>query len=128
MKKIISQIINVIAIAVMGFFAIPKLLGQPESVKGFQQFEDALQINADFFRIFTGIAEISMALLLLYFTISQKVKIGIFTYGFLLITMFTALGLEFFARPKPEMMLVIIAIVLVILSVYQIGYLKNRRL
>lgn len=124
--KIINKIINSISILTMGYFAIPKLLGMPMSVKGFQQFEQTLQINADFFRIFTGLSEISMAILILYFAISQKTRVGIFAYAFLLITMLTALGLEFFARPEPKILLVIIAIVLVIFSVYQLFYLKNK--
>lgn len=124
--KIINKIINSISILTMGYFAIPKLLGMPMSVKGFQQFEQTLQINADFFRIFTGLSEISMAILILYFAISQKTRVGIFAYAFLLITMLTALGLEFFARPEPKILLVIIAILLVIFSVYQLFYLKNK--
>ena len=124
--KIINKIINSISILTMGYFAIPKLLGMPMSVKGFQQFEQTLQINADFFRIFTGLSEISIAILILYFAISQKTRVGIFAYAFLLITMLTALGLEFFARPEPKILLVIIAIVLVIFSVYQLFYLKNK--
>jgi hypothetical protein len=124
--KIINKIINSISILTMGYFAIPKLLGMPMSVKGFQQFEQTLQINADFFRIFTGLSEISMAILILFFAISQKTRVGIFAYAFLLITMLTALGLEFFARPEPKILLVIIAIVLAIFSVYQLFYLKNK--
>ena len=124
--KIINKIINSISILTMGYFAIPKLLGMPMSVKGFQQFEQTLQIYADFFRIFTGLSEISMAILILFFAISQKTRVGIFAYAFLLITMLTALGLEFFARPEPKILLVIIAIVLAIFSVYQLFYLKNK--
>lgn len=126
MKKIISQIINGISIVTMAYFAIPKLLAMPESVAGFRQFESLVPIDADIFRVFTGLSEISMAILLLYFAISDKVKVGIATYLFLLTTMFTALGLEFFARPEPKTLLVVIAIVLVIFSVYQITSLKTR--
>jgi hypothetical protein len=126
MKKIISQTINVVSILVMAFFAIPKLLAKPTSVAGFKQFEKAIHINADFFMIFTGISELSMALLILYFLIKQKIKIGIFAYAFLLVTMISALGLEFFARPEPKMLLVIIAVILALFSVYQILYLKKQ--
>jgi hypothetical protein len=127
MKKIISIIINVISILAMTFFAIPKLLAKPTSVAGFKQFEKSIHLNADFFMIFTGISELSMALLILYFLIKQKTNIGLFAFAFLLITMISALGLEFFARPEPKMLLVIIAIVLVIFSVYQLLYLKNKQ-
>ena len=126
MKKIISQIINIISIVAMGYFAIPKLLAKPMSVAGFQQFENAIHINADFFRVFTGLSEMTMVILILYFAISQKIEVGIFAFLFLLITMLTALGLEFFARPEPKILLVIIAIVLALLSAYQIFYLKKQ--
>jgi prolipoprotein diacylglyceryltransferase len=126
MKNMLSKIINGIAIVAMGYFAIPKLLAMPTSVAGFQQFESTIHLNASFFRIFTGLAEISMVLLILYFSISQKTKVGIFAYVFLLTTMLTALGLEFFARPEPKIPLVIIAIVLVLSSIYQILYLRNK--
>lgn len=126
MRKIITLSINIISILAMAFFAIPKLLGQPTSVAGFKQFEKVIPLDAQFFMIFTGISELSMAILILYFAITQKIKVGIFAYAFLLITMITALGLEFFARPEPKMVLVIIAIVLVIFSVYQLLILKNK--
>lgn len=126
MIKIASRIINIISMVVMVYFAIPKLLAKPMSVAGFQQFENAIQINADFFRVFTGIAEISMVLFILYFSITQKIRVGIFAYAFLLITMISALLLEFFARPEPKMLLVIIAILLALFSVYQLLYLKKQ--
>ena len=126
MIKIASRIINIISMVVMVYFAIPKLLAKPMSVAGFQQFENAIQINADFFRVFTGIAEISMVLFILYFSITQKIRVGIFAYAFLLITMISALILEFFARPEPKMLLVIIAILLALFSVYQLLYLKKQ--
>lgn len=126
MIKIASRIINIISMVAMGYFAIPKLLAKPMSVAGFQQFENATQINADFFRVFTGIAEISMVLFILYFSITQKIRVGIFAYAFLLITMISALLLEFFARPEPKMLLVIIAILLALFSVYQLLYLKKQ--
>ena len=110
----------------MGYFALPKLLAKPMSVAGFQQFEKVSHIPADFFRIFTGLAELSMVVLILLFTFTQKNKLGLFAYVFLLTTMLTALGLEFFARPEPKMLLVKIAVGLSLFSVYQICYLKNK--
>ncbi|MDO6602621.1 hypothetical protein [Arenibacter palladensis] len=126
MKKLISSIINIISMVAMGYFAIPKLLAKPMSVAGFQQFENAIQIDADFFRVFTGIAEISMVLFILYFAITQNIRVGIFANAFLLITMISALLLEFLARPEPKMLLVIIAILLALFSLYQLLYLKKQ--
>ena len=120
MKKIIDQIINIITIAVMTFFAIPKLLAKPQSTAGFNQFEKVIHLDADFFRIFTGISELSLALLVLIFIFNKNETIGKIAYTFLLVTMVTALGLEFFARPEPKTVLVIIAIFLALLSIYKL--------
>ena len=125
MKYIIHQIINGIAILAMAFFAIPKLLGKPQSMAGFKQFENAIGVNAELFMVFTGISELIIATLILAFAVTNNLKIGKLAYGFLLITMITALGMEFFARPEPKIMLVIIAIVLAILSVFKLKSLKN---
>lgn len=127
MKKLISYTISIISSLAMFFFGIPKLLAKPTSVAGFKQFEEAIHINADFFMIFTGISEVGMALLILFFLIKQNTKVGLFAFAFLLLTMISALGLEFFARPEPKMPLVIIAIVLAFFSAYQLKYLKNKQ-
>ncbi|WP_055443091.1 DoxX family protein [Lacinutrix himadriensis] len=125
MKNIKDQIINIIAIGLMTFFAIPKLLGKPQSVAGFNQFEKALYIDADFFRIFTGISEIGLALLILFFAIQKNKTIGKIAYTLLLITMITALSLEFFARPEPKIVLVIIAVILALLAIYKLKNIKQ---
>lgn len=120
-----NQVINFAVIAVMTIFAIPKLLGKPQSIEGFKQFENAIHLNADFFRIFTGISELGMALLFLVFAINKNTTIGKIAFLFLLITMITALGLEFFARPEPKIVLVIIAILLAVVSVYRLKSLNK---
>tara|TARA_R110001632_G_scaffold106329_1_gene215877 strand:+ start:947 stop:1399 length:453 start_codon:yes stop_codon:yes gene_type:complete len=120
MKNIKYQIINVVIIGVMTIFAIPKLLGKPQSVEGFKQFENAINLNAEFFRIFTGISELCLALLFLIFAINKNTTIGKLAFSLLLITMITALLLEFFARPQPKNLLVIIAAILVVLSIYRL--------
>lgn len=125
MKNIKDQIINGIAIVVMIFFAIPKLLGKPQSIAGFKQFENAIHLDADFFRIFTGISELGLALLVLVFAFTKNKTIGKVAFGFLLITMLTALTLEFFARPEPKVILVVIAVILAFLSVYKLKTIKN---
>lgn len=120
MKNIKHQIINVVIIGVMTIFAIPKLVGKSQSVEGFKQFENAINLNADFFRIFTGISELGLALLFLIFAINKNTTIGKLAFFLLLITMITALLLEFFARPQPKNLLVIIAAILVVLSIYRL--------
>tara|TARA_R110002096_G_scaffold186967_2_gene366153 strand:- start:373 stop:771 length:399 start_codon:yes stop_codon:yes gene_type:complete len=125
MKNIINQGINSVILVVMTFFAIPKLLGKPQSIEGFKQFENAIHLDADFFRIFTGVSELGLALLFLIFTINKNTTIGKMAFSFLLITMITALGLEFFARPEPKIILVIIAVILAVVSVYRLKTMKQ---
>ncbi|MCK0147191.1 hypothetical protein MWU78_16150 [Arenibacter sp. F26102] len=76
MKNITDQIINIVAIIIMTFFAIPKLLGKPQSIAGFKQFENAIGLDADFFRIFTGVSELGLAAMLVVFAISTNKIIG----------------------------------------------------
>ncbi len=104
----------------MTIFAIPKLLGKPQSIEGFKQFENAIHLNADFFRIFTGISELVLALFFLIFAINKNISIGKIAFSFLLITMITALVLEFFARPEPKNVLVFIAVILAAVSVHRL--------
>ncbi|MDO6596287.1 DoxX family protein [Oceanihabitans sp. 2_MG-2023] len=125
MKYLTNQIINILVSAVMLFFAVPKLLGKPQSVAGFNQFEDAFGIPSDGFRIFTGIAEFALATLFILFAFNKNKTIGKIAFGFLFITMFTALFLEFFARPEPKMMLVSIAIILIVIAIFRLKKLNN---
>jgi len=125
MKNIKDQIINSITIVVMIFFAIPKLLGKPQSIAGFKQFENAIHLDADFFQIFTGISELGLALLVLVFAFTKNKTMGKVAFRLLLITTLTALTLEFFARPEPKVILVVIAVILAFLSVYKLKTIKN---
>ncbi|UMB60908.1 hypothetical protein MHL31_01605 [Lutibacter sp. A80] len=120
MKKIIHQTINIISVLVLLYFAYPKILGLPQSVAGFVQFESVLGINADFFRLFTGFSELAMALLIVAYMLKNKIIIGKIAYLFLLATMLSALLIEFFVRPQPVLLLVVIAIVLSIFSIYKL--------
>lgn len=124
MKNITNQSINIVIIGIMTFFATPKLLGKPQSVEGFKQFENAIHLNADFFRIFTGISELGLALLFLIFVINKNRALGKIAFSFLLITMITALALEFFARPEPKIILVIIAVILAVISIFRLKTIK----
>ena len=80
--------------------------------------------DAGFFRIFTGISELGLAALLLVFAIGKNRIVGNMAFSMLLMVMLTALGLEFFARPKPVPMLVVIAFVLAFLSIYKLQSIK----
>ncbi|MDE3742030.1 hypothetical protein [Maribacter polysaccharolyticus] len=126
MKISIDRSINVISIVAMTYFAIPKLLGMPQSIAGFEQFEKAIHVDADFFRMVTGISELGLAALLLVFAIGKHRIIGKMAFSMLLMVMLTALGMEFFARPKPVPMLVAIALVLSFFSVYRLQSIKSN--
>ncbi|GGG44752.1 hypothetical protein [Bizionia arctica] len=126
MKKIIHLLINLVSILILLFFAIPKILGQAKSVAGFNQFESLLGIDATFFRLFTGFSELAIIILILIYTFIRKKIAGKLAYLFLFVTMITALGIEFFIRPEPVMLLVIIAIVLSLFSIYQLKYILNH--
>jgi len=125
MKYLKNQIINLVISAIMVFFAIPKLLGKPQSVEGFKQFENAFGIPADLFRVFTGIAELALATLFILFALNKNKTLGKIAFGFLLTTMISALFLEFFARPEPKIALVLIAILLGIVSAFRLKKLNN---
>jgi len=120
MKKIIHQTINIISVLVLLYFAYPKILGLPQSVAGFTQFESVLGINADLFRLFTGFSELAMGFLILVYIFTNKKIVGKIAYLFLLLTMLTALLIEFIVRPQPVILLVVIAIVLSIFSIYKL--------
>ncbi|WP_339750962.1 hypothetical protein [Algoriphagus aquimarinus] len=119
MKKILDYFIAGAAAAIMLFFAIPKLLGKEQSRAGFAEFGAVLSVDADAFRIFTGIAELGIVALLILFMFTKNSLHGRLAFGFLLVTMISAIGLEFYARAEVKPVLVVIAVVLSIFSVYR---------
>jgi hypothetical protein len=121
-----QKITNLIAAALMLFFAVPKLLGVEKSVEGFEQFKSLVPLDPNVFRIFTGVVELSIALLLIIYAIKKTKNLGKLAYFLLLSTMIGGLIMEFFARPKPEMMLVVIAIILSVLSIYKLKILLKK--
>ena len=126
MKKIIHQTINLVSVLVLLYFAIPKILGLPQSVAGFTQFESVLGIKASLFRLFTGFSELVMVILILIYMFTEKKVVGKIAYLFLLVTMLIALFIEFLVRPEPVLFLVIIAIVLSVFSIYKLKSIENN--
>ncbi|WP_179338722.1 DoxX family protein [Winogradskyella ludwigii] len=122
----INKILNLVAAGLMLFFAIPKLIGAEKSRVGFDQFKSLVPLDADVFRIFTGSVELLIAILLIIYTIKNKASLGKIAYFFLLSTMVGGLIMEFFARPEPAMMLVVIAIALSVLSLYKLKILIKK--
>ena len=115
-----NKISDLIAAGLMLFFAIPKLIGVEKSVEGFKQFESLVPLDPDVFRVFTGVVEILIAILLIAYAIKKVASLGRLSYFLLLSTMLGGLTMDFFARPKPDMMLVVIAILLSALSIYKL--------
>jgi hypothetical protein len=110
----------------MLFFSIPKLIGVEKTVQGFEQFKSLVSINPDIFRLFTGSVELIIAILLIAYTVKNTNGLGKLAYFLLLATMIGGLTMEFFARPEPDMMLVVIAIILAVLSIYKLKVLFKK--
>lgn len=125
MKKVVNQIINLLSILLLLFFAVPKIIGLPQSMAGFSQFESVLHINADFFRLFTGFSELVIASLILIYVFTKNKMVGTGAFLFLLATMVSALAIEFFVRPQPVLLLVVIAILLTSTSIYKLNNILN---
>ncbi|WP_159023094.1 DoxX family protein [Formosa sp. L2A11] len=123
---ILNKASNIIAAALMIFFAIPKLLGAEKSIQGFEQFKSLVPLDPNVFRVFTGVVEFIIALLLIFYTIKNTNNLGKLAYFLLLSTMIGGLIMEFFARPEPAMPLVIIAIILSVLSVFKLKSLLKK--
>ena len=121
-----QKALNLIAAGLMLFFSIPKLIGAEESRAGFEQFKSLVPLDPDVFRIITGAIELLIAIILIIFTINSKKSLGKIAYFLLLSTMIGGLIMEFFARPKPEMMLVVIAIVLILISILSLKALVKK--
>ncbi|MBP1841294.1 DoxX family protein [Formosa algae] len=122
----INKASNLVAAGLMLFFAIPKLLGAEKSLQGFKQFATLVPLDPNVFRIFTGIVELIVAILLIIYTVKHTVNLGKLAYFLLLSTMVGGLIMEFFARPEPAMMLVIIAIILATLSIFKLKMLLKK--
>ncbi|MCR1024808.1 DoxX family protein [Cellulophaga baltica] len=127
MNVIKENILNAITIIIMVFFAFPKLTGIPRSIEGFKQFEIALGIPATFFRIFTGISEVALAILLIIAFVYKKQTLEKIAFAFLLITMLSAIVLELLARPEPKLILVAIAVFLAIGAIYKLNKTYNNK-
>ncbi|YCM46560.1 hypothetical protein V2O64_11070 [Verrucomicrobiaceae bacterium 227] len=112
---------SILSIAMLVFFAFPKIMGAPQSVAGFNDFSPALGLPARPFMFFTGYLELGIALFFVAALIVRKWHLpAIFTAHLLLFgTMATGLLIELFARATPVMPLVIIAIIFATLAALQ---------
>ena len=118
----IANTLTVVIILAIGYFALPKLIGLEQSIKGFSNFNQVVGIPNDLARYTTGIIELITAILLvLSLTLKRKAEVA-HIIGYLLLsgTMLGGLLTEYLIRPEPKMMLVYIAIALLIIAVYQL--------
>ncbi len=121
-SKRISTILTVIVAIAIGLFALPKLIGLEQSIKGFSNFKKITGIPNNLARYATGVIELLTTILLIAsITVKKKAEIThIISYLLLSATMLGGLLTEYLIRPEPKMALVIIAIVILSISVYQL--------
>ncbi len=125
-STILEKALNLIAAGLMLFFSIPKLLGVDEAKENFKLMESFVPIDINLFRVFTGVLEVSIALLLVVYTIKNKAALGKLGYLLLFATMTGALVMEFVAKPEPMIVMAIIAIFLSLLSIYKLKTLLKK--
>lgn len=130
--NILYRLFQGVSILAMLFFSIPKLTAQPPAVKGFTQFAEVLPVDPFVFRYITGAVEFSIVVLLVTGVIAEWKKItgnlkhaSALAFFLLLGTMMGALSIEFFVRPTPAYMLVVVALILTIGSVVGIYHKKD---
>lgn len=116
-------------------FAIPKILGQQISVEGFNEMSRSLPVSSDFFRIFTGMTELTIVFLAILFLLlswgkikslsplyKYRSRVSTASNGLLLATMTGAILAEFFARENTKYVLVYIAVGLIIAAIINLYY------
>ena len=118
----LNWVLGILSISMFCYFAIPKLLGLGPSVKGFEQFSPVLGLDPTFFRLLTGSVELGTAVIILGSLVIASRRCILKNLGYLgtVGTMSGGLFVEFFARTKPAMPLVVIAIVFLLIALYQL--------
>ena len=124
--KLFNTISNLVAAGLMLFFSMTKLVGGEEVKANFKLMESLVPIDIDVFRMFTGVVELSIGLLLIMYTIKNKDSIGKLAYGLLVGTMAGALVMEFVAKPEPMIMMAVLALILFALSAYKLKTLFSK--
>ena len=128
-KTIINTLISLANVIFMLKFAIPKLLASEVSVKAFTQFAQVLPVNGSIFMYFTGMLELTIALIFTasLFVGSKKIKAKVTIVGIFLLsgTLLGALATEFFVRPEPIAILVILSSIFLILALVQLTIIRK---
>lgn len=129
--KVTRIIFTLISIVYMLSFALPKLQSMPVSVKSFTMFSTVLPIDATVFMYFTGVIELLIALLLIFSLFIKKIdlkkKLGLSGFFLLLATMIGAILIEQFVRVTPVPKLMTIALVLIVISIYELNLLSQKK-
>lgn len=118
--KFFHTVTNLIASGIMILFSVPKLLGIEKYIENFEQFKFFLHLEPTVFRISAGVIELFIGILLASYTIKNSNLIGNTAYFLLLMTMVSGIVLEFFTRQKPEIILIMVAIILSGLSIFKL--------
>ena len=124
--KLFNTISNLVAAGLMLFFSMTKLVGGEEVKANFKLMESLVPIDIDVFRMFTGVVELSIGLLLIMYTLKNKDSIGKLAYVLLIGTMAGALVMEFVAKPEPMIMMAVLAVILFALSAYKLKTLFSK--
>lgn len=114
---------TLLSVAMLIYFALPKITYNEISVKGFTDFSPKFGLDPIGFMLFTGYMELAiMAAFVAGFALLIKGKAWLLwlANGLLLGTMLTGLYIEFFARTRPAYMLVGIAIVFAVIASLQL--------
>ena len=114
--------LGLLSILMFLFFGISKIVGDPASVAGFKDFSPKLGLDPTGFRIFTGVSETGVALLLFASLLVRLGRLLLFVAGYFMTfaTMFSGLLIEFFARSEPAIYLVVIAVIFIAVALVQL--------
>lgn len=128
--KAVRILFILISSLIMLRFALPKLQGMPVSVKSFTMFSEVLPVNPSVFMYFTGLVELSIAILLLSSLFIKRIQLKnmfqIIGYISLLVTMIVAILIEEFIRSAPVAFLMMIAFVLITISISELSILSKK--
>ncbi|CAM4403529.1 hypothetical protein VIAG107301_15315 [Vibrio agarivorans] len=104
-------------------FAMPKLVGNPISIKTFDYFATVLPVDGDSYRLFVGLLELGVGLLLIvniFIADRAKNAYAIYVSYFLLTGVcIGALFHEYFVRPEPVAFLVQLSVIFLFVAAFQ---------
>lgn len=129
LKKTLNTLISLASAIFMLNFAIPKLSASEVSVKSFTQFAHVLPLDGEAYMYFVGVLELIVALIFIISLLigDRKIKAKITLLGIFLLTgtLLGALATEFFVRPEPIGMLVLLSSIFITTSIVQLAIIRK---